>query len=46
LERGELTGTTFTTVDKIMLALDGEMEFREFEIFKPDYIAKKNCPIL
>ena len=29
LERGRLTGITFTTADKIMLALDSELDFRE-----------------
>jgi len=38
LERGTLAGITFTTADKIMLALDSELEFRKFEMFKPDYI--------
>jgi len=38
LERGTLAGVTFTTADKIMLALDSELEFREFESFKPDYV--------
>ena len=38
LERGKLAGVTFNTADKIMLALDSELEFREFETFKPDYI--------
>ena len=39
LERGILTVITFTTADKIMLALDSELEFREFETFQPDYIS-------
>ena len=39
LERGELTGIIFTTADKIMMALNSELEFREFELFKSDYIA-------
>jgi len=39
LERGTLAGITFTTADKIMLALESELEFREFELFKADYIA-------
>jgi len=38
IERGTLTGITFTTADKIMLALDSESEFRAFESFQPDYI--------
>jgi len=37
LERGTLAGITFTTADKIMLALESEMEFRKFEMFKTDY---------
>jgi len=36
LERGTLAGITFTTADKIMLALNSELEFREFERFKAD----------
>jgi len=39
LERGTLAGITFTTADKIMLALESELEFREFESFQADYIA-------
>ena len=35
----DLAGITFATADKIMLALDSELEFREFELFKADYIA-------
>jgi len=31
LERGKLSGLTFSTADKIMLALDSELEFREYE---------------
>lgn len=31
LERGKLAGITFATADKIMLALDSELDFREFE---------------
>ena len=31
LERGTLAGITFTTVDKIMLALDCELEFKGCE---------------
>jgi ribosome-binding protein aMBF1 (putative translation factor) len=31
LERGKLSGITFTTADKIMLALGSELDFREFE---------------
>lgn len=38
LERGFSTGITFATADKIMLALDSELEFRENETYKPDYI--------
>ncbi len=30
LESGTAAGITFTTADKIMLALDSELEFREF----------------
>lgn len=30
LERGTLAGITFATVDKILLALDSELEFKEF----------------
>ena len=30
LERGTLAGITFTTADKIMLALESELEFREY----------------
>ncbi len=36
LERGVASGITFATADKIMLALDSELEFREFETYKPD----------
>jgi len=36
LERGTLVGITFATADKIMWALDSELEFREYEMFKPD----------
>lgn len=32
LERGKLAGITFTKADKIVLALDSELEFREFEM--------------
>jgi len=38
LERGTALGITFATADRIMLALDSEFEFREYESFKPDYI--------
>lgn len=31
LERGKLSGITFSTADKIMQALGSEFEFREFE---------------
>jgi len=31
LERGVAAGVTFTTADKIMLALDSELEFKEYE---------------
>jgi len=31
LERGELEGITFGTADKILVALDSEMEFCKFE---------------
>jgi len=37
LERGTLAGITFTTADKIMLALDSELEFREFESYQAQY---------
>ncbi len=37
LKRGRLDGITFGTADKILVALDSELEFREFELFKPDY---------
>jgi transcriptional regulator with XRE-family HTH domain len=30
LERGVAVGITFATADKIMLALDSELEFREY----------------
>ena len=30
LERGVSTGITFATADKIMLALDSELEFQEY----------------
>ena len=30
LERGTLAGITFTTADRIMWALESEMEFRKF----------------
>ena len=36
LERGVVGGITFATADKIMFALDSELEFREFETYKPD----------
>jgi len=36
---GVAGGITYTTADKIMLAMDSELEFREFESFKPDYIS-------
>jgi len=36
LERGSLAGITFTTADKIMEALESELEFREFEMYKAD----------
>lgn len=39
LEHGTLAGISFSTADKIMLALDSELEFREFESFKSDYIS-------
>lgn len=38
LERGRATGITFATADKIMLALDSELEFMEFETFQPDCV--------
>ncbi|WP_372770420.1 helix-turn-helix domain-containing protein [Lutibacter sp.] len=31
LERNKLAGITFSTADKIMLALGSELEFREYE---------------
>ncbi len=31
LERGVAAGITFATADKIMYALDSELEFREYE---------------
>jgi transcriptional regulator with XRE-family HTH domain len=31
LERGRLSGLTFSTADRIMLALGSELEFREYE---------------
>jgi len=36
LERGRLDGITFATADKIMLALDCELDFGEFEKYNPD----------
>lgn len=36
LERGELDGITFGTAEKILVALDCEMEFRQFEPFIAD----------
>ena len=36
LERGELEGITFGTADKILVALDSEMEFCQFELFVTD----------
>jgi len=36
LERGISTGITFATADKIMFALESEMEFRKNEMFRPD----------
>ncbi len=36
LERGELDGITFRTVQKILVALDCEMEFSQFESFVTD----------
>lgn len=31
LERNKLNGISFATVDRIMVALDSELEFREYE---------------
>ena len=31
LERGKLTGITFTTADKIMMVFDSELEFKEYK---------------
>ena len=31
LERGSLSGITFTTADKIMLIFNSELEFREYQ---------------
>ncbi len=39
LQGGTIAGVTLVITDKIMLTLDSELEFREFELFKPDYIA-------
>jgi len=36
LERGVAIGITFNTADKLMLALDSELEFREFENYTSD----------
>jgi len=36
LECGTIAGITFGTTDKIILALDSELKFREFESFKPN----------
>jgi len=36
LERGELEGITFGTVDKILTALDSEMGFSQFETYVAD----------
>jgi len=36
LERGVAVGITFATADKILWALESEMEF---ETYKPDYIS-------
>jgi hypothetical protein len=36
LERGVAAGITFATADKILWALESEMEF---ETYKPDYIS-------
>lgn len=38
LERGTLNGITFTTADKIMMALNCELDFKEFKTFVPDYV--------
>ena len=39
LQGGTIAGVTLVITDKIMLTLDSELEFREFELFRPDYIA-------
>ena len=36
LERGVAAGITFNTAERLMLALDSELEFREFENYTPD----------
>lgn len=36
LERNKLNGISFTTVDRILLELDSELEFREFEKYEAD----------
>ncbi len=40
LERGALAGIKFSTVDKIMWALDSELEFSEFEGLEPNFLHK------
>ena len=37
LERGAAAGITFATADKIMFALDSELEFREYESFQAQH---------
>ena len=39
LERGVALGITFSKADKILWALECEMEFSEYEKFVPDYIS-------
>ena len=36
LERIRLAGIKLATADRIMLSLDSELEFREYEKYKPD----------
>lgn len=37
LERGVADGITFATADKIMLALDSEMEFEQYKKHEPSF---------
>jgi len=37
LQGGTIAGVTLVITDKIMLALDSELEFREFESVQADY---------